>query len=312
MSSLRCLLIAAFFSWHITAVFGSSAAATETVEISFEYTASGHIQTVIQLADGTSAPATIDTGANFAMFDVETIDGAGLTRPPPEAPTVDVLGMNGLSAHQTMTIPNVEVEQTVLGTLPVAVQPVPDDHRPGNVIPASAFPYRTLDFDFTRNRLQLYNSRPRRGNQQRDALNVRTINGLWFIRVRLNRVSGWALIDTGSNVTYANSAFADRAGLFSRPSDRDLVGIDQGAAEARQLRVRRFRIGEFRIDNFNLLVLDPPLFEHLGMAEEPVMVLGLNGLYQFRIQFDQEREKVYFSAPNMPNVANNSRSYSRR
>ena len=40
--------------------------------------------------------------------------------------------------------------------------------------------------------------------------------------------------------------------------------------------------------------VDPPVFEHLGIADQPKIVIGLDFLRKFRFQIDRKSQKVVF------------------
>jgi hypothetical protein len=106
----------------------------------------------------------------------------------------------------------------------------------------------------------------------------------------MNGVTGLALIDTGSSISYVNSRFADDAGAKPNIEKTQILqGVSGKGIPVRVATARKFTLGAHRVSGPDLIVADPPLFAHLGLAEEPAMVLGLDYLSIFRVQLDRRR-----------------------
>lgn len=293
-------------SWRRTAIAlfcalftALPAHASEAVSIPFDITNSGHMTTEIHLQGHGPSQAIIDTGANFAMFDVATLSAAGIGLPS-EPEEVRVLGLTGYGIFPSLTIPHVGLPGLDLSALP-AVQHTPGPRPwPTNVLPLSALQGRVAEIDFAKRTLSLYDGPPRRRvNEIAARLELQSRAGIWFAKVRLNGRSGWALIDTGSNVTYVNSTMAAHStSRHHQEGEIKMKGATEGAALASTMRVRTLRLGRHKLSGFEILVADPPLFEHLGIADEPSMVLGLDLLRHFRVQIDRERGHMILSRPN--------------
>jgi hypothetical protein len=76
-----------------------------------------------------------------------------------------------------------------------------------------------------------------------------------------------------------------------------LQGATGGDQSLRVSSARLFALGDYRVARVDVLVSDPPLFEYLGMHEEPAMVLGLDLLSSFRMQIDRRRQRIILSLP---------------
>mgnify|MGYP001346899076 CR=1 FL=1 len=108
-------------------------------------------------------------------------------------------------------------------------------------------------------------------------------------------MKGQALIDTGSSITYMNSRFAEASN--TRTNERkteELLGITGEDFDVRMARVSRLEVGKLNLARLDLLVSDPLLFEYLGLSDEPVMVLGMDFITNFRMQIDRKNGRVYF------------------
>ena len=119
-----------------------------------------------------------------------------------------------------------------------------------------------------------------------------------FVDVRINGKSGRAIVDTGSNISYVNSAFAGLAQMRTNEEKTQLLqGATGGDARVRVATARKMALGNFYFSGADLMVADPFLFESLGVTEEPAMVLGLDYLSLFTVQFDRRQNRMVLSLP---------------
>lgn len=288
---LRTLLTAACL-----ALTGAPATASDDLEIPFDFVRSGHMTTQILIDENVQTTAVIDSGANFPMIGARAAAQAGISTPNGD-PTVSVLGMGGLEDRPLIRVDRLEVANLRFENVEAALQTNANLPGPATVLPLNAFEGRTVDFDFQERRVSLYDTAPRRPRDQRSILDLRNIHDIYFAKVRVNRKTGWAMLDTGSSITYVNSAYADAAGGLRRDTDIHLEGVTGSEASVRTLNIDRLALGRHGVEDFRVLVADPPIFEHLGLDEEPAMVLGLDALRGFRVQIDRRREKLILSVP---------------
>tara|TARA_R110000782_G_scaffold72885_1_gene145776 strand:- start:1071 stop:2045 length:975 start_codon:yes stop_codon:yes gene_type:complete len=281
-------------------------AATERQVIPFDMNPSGHMVVPLRINDAAQAIGVIDTAATYAMIDGATASAAGV--PPPDELSVNVLGLEGLQAFPVVHIGSLSAGNTRIDAFPAALSrriAVTGIH---NVVPLTALEGDVVDFDFDEGRVLVYNGRPDTSTElssSRMKMHIR--QGLWFAEVRLNGIKGLALIDTGSSISYVNSRFADAAG--ARPNDektQTLRGITGGNVAIRVATARKFTLGQHRVTGPDLIVADPALFSHLGMDDEPAMVLGLDYLSIFRVQLDRRRGYLVLGLRGMGGVKLNA------
>jgi predicted aspartyl protease len=130
-------------------------------------------------------------------------------------------------------------------------------------------------------------------------LPVTWINGLPFIDVEVNGRKGKALVDTGASNTFINSAFAKKAARSAKDySQIEVISSTGIVTPLRVLSSRRFTVGDFKVTRFDVIVLDPAFLASCGLQDEPVMVMGLDILRQFRMQLDRESHEIRLSQPN--------------
>lgn len=237
-------------------------------------------------------PAVLDTAATYFMVDRSVLND--FNSRPLDSP-VDILGMDGMQEFPTTKVGPMVTGQTSLGTVDAAVNSKARFIGHRTIVPLRALPGRSIDFNFGASKISFYDRRPER--QARDnvvsRIKYEEIDGLLFVPVRLNGKTGRALIDTGSDVTYVNTAFADASkAKLDMDKTRRLIGIASAGVQVRVFNAKRFKIGSHKIRAFDILAADPPLFRHLKMEDEPVMVIGLDLLRQFHLQIDRADKVV--------------------
>ena len=241
-----------------------------------------------------AVPAVLDTAATYFMVDHKVLND--FNSRPLDSP-VDILGMDGLKEYPRTEVGPMMTGQTPLGTVSAAVNSRSSFIGHRTIVPLSALPGRTVDFEFPANKITFYDRRPER--QARDNVVSRIkydeIGGLIFVPVRLNGKTGRALIDTGSDVTYVNSAFAEHArAKLDMEKTRRLIGTASLGVQVKVFRARRFKLGAHTMSGFDILAADPPLFDHLGLQDQPTMVIGLDLLRQFHLQIDRASKVARF------------------
>lgn len=278
----------------------SAGQAAERVSIPFEISELEHMIVRIEINDRTETTGVVDTAATFAMVDSREMAGSGVIPPGPLSRQVEVLGVNGQRTYPVVRLASLDAGALRLSPLDAAWSE--DMSVPGaaaNILPSSAFPGDVLEFDFEEGRISVYDGRPDvTPSRYADSLPFKVEGGLIFIPVQINGKTGTALIDTGSNLSYVNSAFADYAGMKrDETSTRQLLGITGDSTKLWVAAVRKVRLSDFFIENPKLMVSDPVLLSELGLADEPVMILGLDILSRFRVQFDRPRGRIILSVP---------------
>lgn len=241
--------------------------------------------------------ATIDTAATFPMVDRRLLND---TNSAETGAQVEVIGVGGSRLFAEARVGPVAVGDTNFSKLSAAVNGRKDFPGHRTVIPANVFQGRVLDFDFQRDRLDVYNAKPdRTGDHVWSKLAYSEVQGLPFIRVKVNGTEGWALIDTGSDVTYLNTVFADRSGAVVKlDKTKEIFGATgESGAQIKILDVRKLSFGHHAKRKFEILSANTPIFAHLGLQDEPVMVMGMDVLRHFRLQIDRETSLIYLGRP---------------
>ena len=263
--------------------------------IPFEMDSQDRIITELSFHNGVTASAIIDTAATLPMIGGATARSAGLAVIPGEETFVEVLGLGGPETFPLIDLPRLGAGSVKLVEVPAALDAKIAVSGVRNVLPMSAMTGDVVDFDFDRLQVTSYNRRP--AGRMREILCKRPMvvrNGLYFVTVKINGRRGLALIDTGSTITYMNSTFAAQAGTAVNEAEtKRLLGITGEEYDMHVANISRFELDEVTMNGFNMVVSDPALFDHLGMADEPVMILGMDFLSQFRVQIDRKNNLLY-------------------
>ncbi|MEZ5945890.1 MAG: aspartyl protease family protein [Hyphomonas sp.] len=277
------------------------AEANEREVILFEINQLNHMIVPIELNGQAAAEGVIDTAATYPMIDRRTALAAGIPEPGDNAPQISVVGTLGVKEYSVVDIGAVKVGNVVLGSTRAAYNPTMKvEGAASNVLPLNLLGRDVVDFDFRNRKVFLYEGRPERiGGTASVTMKYVEENGLIFIPVRVNREKAFALLDTGSNVTYINPRLAEAARAKTNPEKTKILqGATGGYGALLEITtVRRCAIGGYEFKRADVLVSDPPLFELLGLAEEPAMVVGMDFLSEFRMQIDQSRKEITFTIP---------------
>ncbi|MFN7164060.1 MAG: aspartyl protease family protein [Hyphomonas sp.] len=292
--------------WRIAALAATlalapaSARAAERTVIPFDINRFDHMVVEMVINGTERTTAVVDTAATFAMVASNVAVSSGVAPPPADARMVNILGVNGDRDFSVVRLDQVRTGNIHLLGLDAAYNDeiiVPG--AASNVLPASAFRGDVLEFDFEARTITVYDGKPEQARSRyANAVSYTVDDGLIFIDIRINGKKGRALIDTGASISYVNSTFARRAGM-RRNEDltRYLLGATGDREAAWIATVRKVRVADFFVERPNLLVSDPVLIERLGLSDQPVMVLGLDFLSRFRLQFDRRSQKLILSVP---------------
>lgn len=274
------------------------AEAVQKQTIPFEITPSGHLVVKMEVNGSLETIAVLDTGATFPIIHHHTAKAAAIAEPQ-AGRLINIMGLGGVEAYPVVDVATALLGDLVIQNFEAAYNVRFYNPGRGNVIPASSLPYRVLDFDFRNRKIEAYDSKPRRVRASISSdIPIERISGLPFIRIKVQGKDALALIDTGSSVTMVNPIFASR---FSRSDEEvrtlEIINAAEEVNVYKILSARTVRLGDFRIRKIEAFIIDPPILELTGIHDEPVMIIGLDLLSQFRLQFDREEEVLWMHRP---------------
>lgn len=244
--------------------------------------------------NGVATTALLDTGATVALIDDQFL---GAQNPSNFLATeARILGLGGLRQYPMASLSDLSVGARSWRDLRVAVNThttFPVEH---SILPISLFQTSIIDFEFGESRVHLYDGRPKRvRNAPKSTIRYTENQRLIFMPIKINGARGLALIDTGAERSFVNPAYARRAKSVPDEYDEErMQGSDLSTKTAHLHTFRNFEVGDFEIPKSRIPVLRTDLFEELGYADTPMMVLGMDYLKHFRVQIDRRRKRITF------------------
>ena len=242
--------------------------------------------------NGVATTALLDTGATVALIDNDYLPG--LETPDQVSTPARILGLGGMREYPTVSLSDLSIGDRSWRDLRVAVnssREFPVDH---SILPITLFQTSIVDFEFSKSRVHLYDGRPKRiRDAPKSTIKYSENQRLIFMPIKINGVKGLALLDTGAERSFVNLTYARRAKAIPDEYDQErMQGSDLSTKTAHLYTFRRFQVGNFDIPKSRIPVLRTDLFEALGYADTPMMVMGMDYLKHFRVQIDRERKRI--------------------
>jgi|GEM_PF-1402011 len=266
-----------------TALAGSAAAQTP---VQLQRAASGHLLLPVTLEDSEPRLFILDTGASHTAIAQTVAEEIGFVS---QWETFDLVqSLNARFDAERYQINRLHVP----GLDPVSVNsviiPVPADHPlpVAGLLGADAIDADRYEINFDALQLTLDSEAAQHPDGQIER------RGLLIGEARLRRRSSHVhvIIDTGSSHTLINRQL--RRHLFDTGIQFNVnvavTGIeDADGEEARPVLIRQLQIGGLCVDQAPALQSDLDVFDALGWADEPAMILGMDTLRYARIRVDR-------------------------
>jgi predicted aspartyl protease len=274
-------------------VAATALVAPAAAEIPLSEAPTGHLTAPVEV-NGEPALFVVDTGAEgSAVYQAFARD----RHLPASGRQEKVQGQTGAADVTVRTIDRAVLDGWRTNGLHVVELPSRADGVPlAGIIGLDAIGRHVLDFDPTRRRMAVLDAAAGRrlaATLGRPTLARRLRGGLFAVRVRINGVAGWGVIDTGARETRINGRFARQARLRLGTS-RDVVhGATQTALMQRSATARRLTFLGKRLANIQLKVADLPVFRELGLAAGPAMLIGIDRLRAHRLVIDISGSRVW-------------------
>ncbi|HWW24953.1 MAG TPA: retroviral-like aspartic protease family protein [Caulobacter sp.] len=239
----------------------------------------------------------LDTAASGTTLDERTIQDLGLLR---DVQTETAQGMGGPRDVRLFRVPSLRAGPRVLRDFTVVE------------IPAPAFASHPVvglaGVDLFGSTLAAWNGEGgcvmiSSGGAAPAGRGWRRIDARWvrpwkiMLPVQIGGVRGWGLLDTGSQHTVLNPAFAQRLGLTEvsgRLGDGGaLEGVDGRSLSLSRAEVGAVRVGLWRWKHRVLRTGDLPVFDRLGHSAAPLAVIGSDWLAGRSFAIDYGAERVW-------------------
>jgi predicted aspartyl protease len=168
------------------------------------------------------------------------------------------------------------------------------------VLGIDALAEQRIEFDYDKKTITVQDTRkPLQGSADEIIVTARLRKGqLILTEVTADRVKLFAIIDSGSDVTVANTALRDR--IFRRwrnvkTTPVSLVSVTGATFTADMATIPEMHVGGLILRDVSVAFADPPPFALFGLAKQPAILLGTDVLQVFRrVSLDFRGRKVRF------------------
>ena len=241
----------------------------------------------------------VDTGAERTAISRELADRLALD-PGREAV---VHSMTEVSRIGTFVIPELEVgRRTVNGIHAPALS---RRHLGAEgLLGIDSLQSQRVELDFANQVMTVTPSRRRETRWPSDTIVISARNRyghLLLVDAELDGQRIYVIVDTGSQVTVANSALRRRLEARRRLGPLNpirMMSVTGGILEAQYGTARQIRLGGATIRNLPVAFADVQPFRKLGLTEHPAILLGMDALQLFdRVSFDFANRRVRLLAP---------------
>lgn len=279
--------------------FVAPATIDDTLEVTGETLAAQqlHQRTTVGVTVNGQGPFRflVDSGAD------RTVIGASLARRLnlPSERRVTLHSMAGASEVETVRIDALGLGSS---TLPEIIAPALPEQYLGaqGVLGIDALAEQRIEFDFDKKTITVQDRRaPIRTSADEIVVTARLRRGqLILTQVRAASVTLFAILDSGSDVTVANSELRKR--IFRRwdqvkTTQVSLMSVTGESFVAEMATIPELHIGGLTLTNVPVAFGDPPPFALFGLGKQPAILLGTDVLQAFqRVSLDFRARKVRF------------------
>jgi predicted aspartyl protease len=247
--------------------------------------------------NGRRVPFLVDTGASATALFQESADSLRVAIDPRR--NTLAWGVAGESRQQNALVGQLRVGQREMTNLTV---PVVTHSNPGRLpmvglIGADILRGSELEIDFPGQRFVLHDARACRAGtppwqDEYDTIPVEVLpSGLVRLRMRVNGIGVWGLLDSGADHSTMLRSTAQRLEVPSEALDGKPVGVVHGVGGTRlELRVQRFdtvEIGAETLRDVPMGIIDLQGTHPFGL------VLGLEYFVQRRLWLSYTRQRLY-------------------
>lgn len=237
----------------------------------------------------------VDSGADRSVIGTALAEQLRL----PQASTVTLHSIAGTSTATTVVLDGVQVGDVRVP--PIAAPAMPERFLGAQgILGIDALADQRLMLDFEQKTITIQDARRRQpAGADEIVVTARRRRGqLILTQVRVNGVSVYAIIDTGSDITVGNPVLLERVFRGRHPPPGSLIEITSvtGQTVAAQLLVfPRFAVGSLLFEKLPVAFANVPLFALFGLQDQPAVLLGTDALQGFRrVSLDFRARKVRF------------------
>ncbi|MCA9662080.1 MAG: aspartyl protease family protein [Myxococcales bacterium] len=285
-----------------------------TVELPLRQIASEHIVLAVAVGDQPAMDYILDTGASMTVITPQTRDSLGIAADAGVA--VKAAGAGGEVATEVRVI---ELEGVVVGertydTIPAAVMNLDHliaklDHPVAGILGRNFLERHDVELDLAGGALRFHGAGALARRDADRLAEMRAVPfdrfpiGLIRIKVKLDGAHDLAgVFDLGAGRTVINWRAAAAAGL--RPDSKGVTKASEAAlgADTQMMALRKARfasvgLGDVTFADPELYIADLPVFDTLGIGDEPAIVFGVNMVAGRTVVIDYENSTIYLSDP---------------
>ena len=268
----------------------------DQIDTLLDYNADRSERMTVPVSIGRSGPYRfiVDTGAERTVIASELARRLGLG--PGELATVH--SMSEVSDIATVIIPELKVAgKSVLGINAPALSR--RNLGAEGMLGVDSLQTQRVSFDFVRQEMKITPSRRREEKWPDDVIVITARNRFGHLVLIDASVDGqrvWVIVDTGSQISVANSALRTklaRKGRLGRVFPAEMTSVTGGRIMVDRTTVNRIRIGGMEITDMPIAFADVHPFRKLGLTDRPAILLGMDALQLFqRVSVDFANRRV--------------------
>jgi predicted aspartyl protease len=234
----------------------------------------------------------VDSGADRSVIGVALAKRLNL-------PASDIVRLNdiaGASDVATFLVDTLKIGDSA--TFAVSAPGLPEQYLGAQgIVGVDALADRRIMMDFQNNSITLEDATIPEKEVAGEIVVVghRRHGQLILTEVRVGKLTVYALIDTGSDMTVGNMALLEKlAGSRHPPTQMAIVlnSVTGSSATAIGMMLPHIAIGDLQINDLPVAFADVPPFAVFGLADRPALLLGtdaLKGLKRMSLDFHQYR-----------------------
>ncbi len=237
----------------------------------------------------------IDTGSEATAVAREVTSVLAL----PPAGRANLLGMASMRLVDLVAIERLDIGKHLIEDIAAPVLERDNIGADGIIGLDALQDFRVL-IDFREPSIALQDTRSTKGTRDGFEIVVRArqrAGQLLITNALIEGISTTVIIDTGAQASLANTALREklRRKRASEVITTDVNGVDLVGHMAM---VRSLKIESLRLNNIPLTFADSPVFAALGLADTPVLALGMQHLRLFdRVAIDFADSRILFDLP---------------
>ena len=237
----------------------------------------GRIWAPVMINDQGPFRLVLDTGANHSAVNESVARALGLT--PDRAQSVTLQGVTG-----SRVVPSIAIDSLVLGDLELRLKrlPIVVDALGGaeGVLGTDGLEDKRITIDFRHDRITVFRSHRERAPAGFVTVPVDLAGGLLLLaHVTVGGVKARAIIDTGGQVTLANTALETALRQRTRAEDRNTDSIEGATLDIEygdRLVLPPIRVGPLSIAGARISAGDMQIFKHWNLTDTPAILIGMD------------------------------------